>query len=84
MSRTAEGMSLGDEIAAAHQSGRRQHCTGGAIEDSLTERERADLLAAFASDVPSTVIAKVLRGRGHKISDFTLNRHRRGSCNCAS
>ena len=75
-------MSLTDDIESSR---RRQGgtCTVPALVDAVGA-DRDDLLAALASDTPSTAIARALRGRGHYIGSTTLNRHRRGDCRCRS
>lgn len=51
----------------------------------LTPEEKAELDAALATDrnlIPATAIARALEKRGHKVNDFTINRHRRHGCSC--
>ena len=55
-------------------------CAERAVKDHPEHRD--DILSAFASDYSSTVVARVLRGRGIDVSDYTVQRHRRGDCRC--
>lgn len=76
-------MSIAEEIAAESQRNRRTQCGIGSLLDRLEADDRRDVVAALEDmSIPSTVIARVLQRRGWQVSDYTLNRHRRGSCKC--
>jgi hypothetical protein len=50
---------------------------------NLDAADRADLDELLADvDVQSTAIGEALRARGHRVSDFSVRWHRRGSCAC--
>jgi len=50
----------------------------------LSPADRRDLDTAIANlAIPCSAIAKALQDRGHGVSSTSLQRHRRGECNCA-
>ena len=73
-------MSLTDDIEA---SKRRPGgtCTVPAILAALGD-EAPELLAALESDASSMSIARDLAKRNLRIGDYTLTRHRNGTCRC--
>ena len=76
-------MSLAEELAAAkaeHRVGTR--CGMGLLIDELGD-EGGELVAALADgSYAGSLIGGVLRNRGHKIGDSTVQRHRKGKCSC--
>lgn len=68
-----------------------RHRVGGTcgikrVLDSLDPADRDDLIAALALDPAEAMhstIARVLKARGHEVSDHTVRRHRNGECRCA-
>lgn len=70
------------EIQTASAS--KKKCKVGRLVESLPEDDRSDLLAAFADlAFPTVAILRVLRGRGHDLSEGGLGDHRKGRCGCA-
>lgn len=59
-------------------------CTVGLILNSIGDE--ADQLRAALRDpsIQSVTIAKVLTGRGYRVSGDVMARHRRGICRCES
>lgn len=53
----------------------------GAIAKLPTAKRRM-LEAALESDLTATAISEWLRGLGVELSEWTVNRHRRGGCRC--
>jgi len=48
------------------------------VDDTEWLREQLE------SDATSTWISSVLRAEGHKVSEFTVRRHRKALCSCES
>lgn len=84
MSRTETSQSsIYDEIQEAQAGSRPSTCTMRAILEQLEDADRESLGKALADpNVKGTVIAKVLKSRGHPLSSYTVQRHRRGGCSC--
>ena len=58
-------------------------CTVAVILDELTPEDAAALRAAFSKQAfTAAAIARTLRKRGHRITDGTVQRHRKGECSC--
>jgi hypothetical protein len=58
-------------------------CGVGLLLEALELRDREGVLTAMARpEIPHSAISKAFNKRGHKISDFTVGRHRRGACTC--
>ncbi len=73
-------MSLFDEIMAIHKEGT---CAVKRIIGDLSKDDAADLTKALENtSIPAAHIARVLRNRGHVISDKVLSKHRRKDCAC--
>lgn len=80
-------MSLGDDLAAIPRHGIGKRCTVGQLLDPditpLDDDDRATLAAAIDDHrIKGTDIARVLEAHGYRMQSVTLNRHRRGDCNC--
>jgi len=78
-------MTLADDLAEAVAETVGPKCGVGAVLDALDDDDRQVLvewLARPKREVPGTKIGKVLRGRGHKVSDESVARHRRKACHC--
>jgi hypothetical protein len=73
--------SLLADIAAQARLRRGPRCSIGEILLTLDEQDAADLRTALTTYTPGA-IARALRGRGLLISEGTVARHRRGSCQC--
>lgn len=59
-------------------------CPIALLEPVLEHDEVVDLHTLLAdAGVPGARLGKVLRARGHEISDNAIVRHRRGVCRCA-
>lgn len=70
-------MGLLDEIRKAQPA----PCRLSMIATALDESDRAELWQALAEPtVSAAVIARVLRARGHSISDDVVLRHRKNEC----
>jgi hypothetical protein len=76
--------SLLQDIHAANIGKTGRSCTVGLVINTIGDE--ADELKAALKDptIPSTVIAKVLTGRGFRVSGDVMARHRRGECRCES
>ena len=75
-------MSIRDEARANMRVGG-QKCLVKVVKAEMPAAEQAELDEAL-NDVVVTAaaIARVLRGRGYKISEASLQRHRRRECHC--
>ena len=75
-------MNLYDEILQASKPNRPQ-CSVGKVVAELDDADRTALTTALADPaVTGAGIAKVLTARGHKLNGPTVQRHRRGDCDC--
>lgn len=75
-------MSLADEARASvtRKGGR---CETGLLLDRLGEPDRSELLEALTDEtVEGSALSRALKGRGVYISQYSLQRHRRGACRC--
>lgn len=80
-------MTLLDELAAANTGRVGGRCKIASLHDTLDGDTSSELRAALADrTIPATVIADVLKRRGHDLSEFSVQRHRRqgraGGCRC--
>lgn len=75
--------SLLEEVAAARPR-KGPPCTVAVILEALNDKDAADLRTLLRDkSVFSSTIATVLERRGHLVGDSSLQRHRRGKCECA-
>jgi 3-methyladenine DNA glycosylase Tag len=74
-------MSLLDEAQQAMTT-KGTTCTVTSLLQSLSPSEQAELTEALASSVQSSALSRALANRGHRIAGQTINRHRRGECQC--
>lgn len=51
------------------------------VLSKLSAQLRKDVVEALAKH-PTSAVGRVLRQRGHKVSDETIRRHLRGDCSC--
>lgn len=74
--------SLADAIAANVRK-RGPRCGVTLLDEQLAEPQRADFRAALGNGtIPSTAISKGLATLGHDLPFLTIQRHRRGDCDC--
>jgi hypothetical protein len=73
-----------EEILAVQAENRHQACSvKRLLEEELTPEEAGAIRTVLANpSVAGTVIAQVLKGRGHKMSGHTIQRHRANRCSC--
>lgn len=57
-------------------------CSVTQILNRLDDTDSKALRNALEGDLEGETIAAVLRGDGHPISGYTVQRHRNGRCNC--
>lgn len=77
-------MTLVDELLADSAS-RGPACSVGAILSEMDDATRAEWLAALAHQrITATKIADRLTRDGWPVKAMTLQRHRRGDCQCPS
>ena len=75
-------MSIKDEARANMRMGG-QKCLVSVVKAEMTKAEQAELDEALDDVVvTAAAIARVLRNRGYKISEASLQRHRRRECHC--
>jgi len=81
-------MGLLDDVTATQAAAKRGGvCTVSVWIDSLTAEQRADALAALAPDsgYEATVIHAVIKAKyGFERGVSTVQRHRRGECDCGT
>ena len=76
-------MGLLDEVREVQRQAKIIRCP--IVTLNLSEDDRAELEHAIADEtIQASTLAKVLRARGHSISDDALRRHRGGRCACAN
>ena len=77
-------MSLGETLQEFSQNKRRMspYCAFQMLYLSLGKEDQKALDAAFAKNMPQSLIIKALRKEGHKASTDTLRAHARGECRC--
>ena len=77
-------MGLLDEINANRQR-TGTTCSVETVMAALDKKDRADLEAALADfGVTGSAIARALQARGHKVTQHTIQRHRRKDCTCGA
>lgn len=83
---TRKRESLLDAIKQENDTSQKKpKCHVAKVLESLSDEDRADLLAALEQpDLRSTVIAKVLTNRGYPVSEFSIRRHKLKRCQCGS
>jgi hypothetical protein len=74
-------MSLLEEAQAVTAS-KGVPCSVATLMHRLRPEEQAELTEALASLVDGMALSRALANRGHRIAGQTLNRHRRGECQC--
>lgn len=75
-------MNLADALADVETRQRRLECGVARAVAKLNADDSAALLAVLATERPSTQIEQALAAIGHKVSAYTLNRHRQAKCSC--
>lgn len=75
-------MGLLDDISA-EETAPGHPCGVASILARLDPPDRDELTVALASDFKGSAIAKALASRGHRISGYTIQRHRRNECRCS-
>lgn len=77
-------MTFADRANAAQRHLKGGRCTAGLLIEGLDPAYRAEVLTALRDQtIYASTIASLLAEDGHVIASETLNRHRRGRCNCA-
>lgn len=78
--------SLLDEIGRQAANNRRTGpaCAVATVLGSLEVDDAEDLRKALAGHYTGSAIGRALRDRGYAVSDYTINRHRRGDCTCGA
>ena len=76
-------MSLLAEMRNAEDARRGPRCSVTVVLESMNDEDAADLRAALGDPtITGSVIARILRNRGHRITEQSVTRHRRGACLC--
>ena len=80
-----EAKSIVDELAMLAARRKGPPCTTGLALAEMTDDIRTVVLAAFADPrVPGSHIAEVLKNRQFQVTEHSIQRHRRGDCQCPS
>lgn len=70
--------------AVANSGSKAPGCTFGTFINSLSGEDADEVIAALNNKaVTNSAIGRGIRLRGVVMSDFTVGRHRRGSCSCS-
>ena len=77
-----KAVDLSEFDAMAATSGPANKCTVYLALQELPPDKAEALRAAMAGQYTHVVIAKTVTGWGHKISSYTVSRHRKRECNC--
>lgn len=80
MTKKAPDLSAFDAVAEV--SGHPNKCTVHLALEELPPDKAEAFRAAMAGQYTHIVIAKTVTSWGHKISSYTVSRHRKGECNC--
>ena len=73
------------DIVALNTPRKGPPCTMGIVLQELPEDDIKGLLQALDNPtIKSTAIRRALEGRGYKVNDNTIGRHRRKECLCES
>jgi hypothetical protein len=76
-------MSLRDSLANVQHVRKGPTCSMKNIIDSLSKEDADALAEALANpNVTGRAITEALRAEGHDTRDHSVNRHRRGLCQC--
>lgn len=76
-------MGLVEDLNAAVGRPKGEKCSVALLLAALPDEEREALLAALANpEKMGSTIGAVLRAHGHHVQDSTVQRHRRGACQC--
>jgi hypothetical protein len=76
-------MGLMDDIREQQNRAAPPKCGVALALLALDDADAADLTAALADlSITGTVISRALDANGHRVSDQSVNRHRRGICGC--
>ena len=73
---------LSEFDAVAETSGPSNKCSVHLALETLPPDKAAALRVAMTGQYTHVVIAKTVTGWGHKISSYTISRHRNHECNC--
>lgn len=74
-------MSLREAFVVMANAPKSPNCRIAKIREALGAEDR-EFLDTILGVEKSTVVAKLLRGEGHAISNHTVMRHVRGDCAC--
>lgn len=78
-------MGLFEEIQQANKTRTGTPCTVGTILNAMSKEDAKTLREALADpSIKGTAIWRALSGRGYKINEGTVTRHRRKGCTCGS
>ena len=79
-------MSLEDkliEMAKANTSRRNSiYCAYQELYNSLDDKDKKSLDAAWAKNYPVNLVVKAIRADGHKTSSDAVRAHKIGTCRC--
>lgn len=73
---------LSDFDAVAEVSGHSNKCSVRLVLDALPPDKADALRSAMEGQYTHVVIAKTVAGWGHKMTNYTISRHRKHECNC--
>lgn len=73
-------MKFAEALASLPRPQHGTQCTMCHLLTTMPDDERADVEAAMASPVATTVIHRALKAAGYSISLNPVSRHRRGEC----
>lgn len=68
------------EEAREQVNGKGGGCNVSRLLRELDEKGRAELQEALDADVDAGALSRALKARGHKVSQTTIQTHRRGGC----
>ena len=58
------------------------YCAYQLTLDSMTEKDRKALDAAWEKNISANIVVKALRASGYKATAESIRAHRRGMCRC--
>ena len=79
--RYSSGMSLEKAIEEVRYKAN-DVCAFVRLIDSLSKEDKETLLQALENKVPDVTLASALRKEGWRVAEYSIARHRKGTCRC--
>lgn len=70
------------EAAEKYHASIRKICNYQQLFDSLSKEDKVSLTELLDKKTPLSIVSKILKSEGYKISDHTIDNHLKGVCRC--